>query len=44
MCAAHCMQVAKAACSAAEEKAVLVADKQLLADMMRVQRVKEVFA
>lgn len=44
MCAAHCMQVAKAVSSAAEEKEELTDGKQLLADMMKVRRVKEVFA
>ena len=38
------MQVAKAARSAAEEKEKLTAGKQLLADMTKIQRVKEVFA
>ena len=44
MCAAHCMQVAKAASLAAEDREELAAGKQLLADMMMVQQVKEVFA
>lgn len=38
------MQVAKAARSAAEDREELAAGKQLLADMMMVQQVKEVFA
>lgn len=44
MCAAHCTQVAKAASSAAEDREELTAGKQLLADMMMVQQLKEVFA
>jgi len=36
------MQVAKAASSAAEEKKELTAGKKLSADMMSIQRVKEV--
>ena len=44
MCAAHCMQVAKAASSAVEDREELTAGKQLLADMMMVQQVKDVFA
>ena len=44
MCAAHCMQVAKAARCAAEDREELAAGKQLLADMTMVQQVKEVFA
>ena len=42
--AAHYMQVAKAASSAAEEKEELTAGKQLSADMMTIQQVKEVSA
>ena len=43
-CAAHCTQVAKAASSAGEEKEELTAGKQLSADKMKIQRVKEVSA
>ena len=38
------MQVAKAASSAVEDREELTAGKQLLADMMMVQQVKDVFA
>ena len=38
------MQVAKASSSAVEDREELTAGKQLLADMLMVQQVKDVFA
>ena len=43
-CDAHCMQVAKVACFAAEEKEELAVGKQLWVDMMMALQVKGVFA